>query len=404
MEINFVGTPPTASTLQRLAVRDVTLKDGTSIPKGTKLEFATCSIHRDEGLYNKANEFEAFRFYRMRQEAKASGDGGKHHYVSVRKDMLGWGYGKSACPGRFLAEVEIKLILSFILASYDLKNPEGQERQKSFHFENQMGGLLLARVLFNDSKDIFSSSSGYSGDPSAIRSFTNGPFGMAKGIILSTGSLTSPLAPGDTCPSSYTTDMYDAYTATWCGADTYNGASFLLNVVATKATTLLVDMVIASCDLTSADKVLVLVNGVNYAKDESGTPLDSSSKYLTEPWGIPSPNGDTAFAMSSPPLRFSIPVPKTYVELKIAVCDRLDGYGDTAVMIKIRPCVECDQTFKVDYDTTSMVSTTTVIYVTCLVNLLRFCLISITSNIYIGYNIIGTDILQPDEQSVSRPF
>ncbi|KAL5623779.1 hypothetical protein FOBRF1_003029 [Fusarium oxysporum] len=223
-----------------------------------------------------------------------------------------------------------------------------------------MGGLALARVLFGDSRDVFSSSSGYSGDPSAIRSFTDGPFGMGSGIIMSTGSLTSgSLAPGGTCLSSYTTDLYDAYTATYCGPDSYNGASFLLNVLPTKATTLLIDMVIASCDVISGDKVMVFVNGVNVAKDETGTPLDSSSKYLSEPWGIPSPNGDTVFAMSSPPLRFSIPLPKTYVELKIAVCDRHDGYGDTAVMIKARPCTNCDQTFKVDYDTTSIVSTTT---------------------------------------------
>lgn len=115
--------------------------------------------------------------------------------------------------------------------------------------ETAQGGLALAQILFNNSRDIYSASSGYSGDPAAIRSFTDGPFGMEKGIILSTGSLTSPLAPGDTCPSSYTTDVYDAYTRTYCGADSYNGANYLLNVVLTKATTFLVDMVIASCDL-----------------------------------------------------------------------------------------------------------------------------------------------------------
>ncbi|RGP81822.1 hypothetical protein FLONG3_17 [Fusarium longipes] len=223
----------------------------------------------------------------------------------------------------------------------------------------QTGGLGMARILFNGSQDVLSSSSGYSGDPSAIRPFTNGPFGMEKGIILSTGSLTSPFGPGDMCPSSYTTDMYDEYTTTYCGANSYNGAIFLLNVLPTKATTFLVDIIIASCDLASADKVFVFANGVNYAKDENGIALDSSSKYLNEPWGIPAPNGDTAFTMSSPPLRFSIPLPKSYVELKIAVCDRLDGYGDTAVMIKIRPCNDCSQTFKVDYDTTSITSTTT---------------------------------------------
>ncbi|KAL6918438.1 hypothetical protein FSST1_009933 [Fusarium sambucinum] len=221
------------------------------------------------------------------------------------------------------------------------------------------GGLAMARVLFGGSTDVFASSSGYSGDPSAIRPFTDGPFGMEKGIILSTGSLTSPLAPGDICPNSYTTDLYDVYTQTYCGANSYNGASYLLNILPTKATTLLVDIVIASCDTSSGDRVMVTANGVNYAKDENDIPLDSSSKYLSEPWGISAPNGDTAFAMSSPPLRFSIPLPKSYVELKIAICDRLDGYGDTAVMIKARPCNNCDQPFKVDYDTTSIISTTT---------------------------------------------
>ncbi|KAG5811364.1 hypothetical protein H9Q74_006070 [Fusarium xylarioides] len=222
------------------------------------------------------------------------------------------------------------------------------------------GGLALAQVLFGNSRDIYSSSSGYTGDPSAIGSFTNGPFGMGSGVIISTGSLTSaPLTPGGICPSTYPTDLYDAYTQSYCGPDSYNGANYLLNVLPIKATTFVIDMVIASCDVVSADKVLVLVNGVNVAKDETGTALDSSSKYLSEPWGIPSPNGDTAFAWTSPPLRFSITVPKSYIELKIAVCDLHDGYGDTAVMLKIRPCTDCDQSFKVDYDTTSVVSTTT---------------------------------------------
>ncbi|KAG5759037.1 hypothetical protein H9Q72_012834 [Fusarium xylarioides] len=283
------------------------------------------------------------------------------------------------------------------------------------------GGLALAQVLFGNSRDIYSSSSGYTGDPSAIRSFTNGPFGMGSGVIISTGSLTSaPLTPGGICPSTYPTDLYDAYTQSYCGPDSYNGANYLLNVLPIKATTFVIDMVIASCDVVSADKVLVLVNGVNVAKDETGTALDSSSKYLSEPWGIPSPNGDTAFAWTSPPLRFSITVPKSYIELRMAVCDMHDGYGDTAVMIKIRPCNDCDQSFKVDYDTTSVVSTTTYeatsvvtqaasgthyvdiirsfyyirsfsnIYITCYINLSRCYLISTNNNV----SSIGTEILQ----------
>ena len=114
--------------------------------------------------------------------------------------------------------------------------------------ETAQGGLALAQILFNNSRDIYSSSPGYTGDPSAIRSFIDGPFGMEKGIILSTGSLSTPSGPGDKCPSSYPTDLYDAYTQTYCGADNFNGANFLLNVALIKAKTFLVDMVIASCD------------------------------------------------------------------------------------------------------------------------------------------------------------
>lgn len=100
------------------------------------LELPTFAIHRDSYFYDNATKFDGFRFPRKRQEDEENG--GKHHYVSTRKDMLGWGYGKTACPGRFLADIEIKLAISFFLINYDIKNPEGQGRHKHVHFENQV--------------------------------------------------------------------------------------------------------------------------------------------------------------------------------------------------------------------------------------------------------------------------
>lgn len=104
------------------------------LPKGTKLEFATHAIHRDEDFFENAEQFDGFRFLRMREKDKEA----KHHYVTARKDYLGWGVGKSACPGRFLADIEIKLIVAYILLNYDLKNPPGQERHEHSEFENQV--------------------------------------------------------------------------------------------------------------------------------------------------------------------------------------------------------------------------------------------------------------------------
>ncbi|KAJ4303132.1 hypothetical protein N0V90_002024 [Kalmusia sp. IMI 367209] len=91
------------------------------------------TIHRDESVYPNADYFDGLRFVKLRKEDPE----GRHHYVSNRKDYSGWDIGKASCPGRFLADVEIKVVVACILLNYDLKNPEGQERQKSVIFENQ---------------------------------------------------------------------------------------------------------------------------------------------------------------------------------------------------------------------------------------------------------------------------
>jgi cytochrome P450 len=47
----------------------------------------------------------------------------------VTKENMGFGYGRHACPGRFFAATEIKLIVARILLDYDFKLPEGQTKR-----------------------------------------------------------------------------------------------------------------------------------------------------------------------------------------------------------------------------------------------------------------------------------
>ena len=42
---------------------------------------------------------------------------------------MGFGYGRHACPGRFFAAAEIKLLLARILLDYEVKMPEEQTRR-----------------------------------------------------------------------------------------------------------------------------------------------------------------------------------------------------------------------------------------------------------------------------------
>ncbi|KAK6856185.1 hypothetical protein PG995_008336 [Apiospora arundinis] len=49
----------------------------------------------------------------------------QYQFVTVTKENMAFGYGKHACPGRFFAANEIKLILAHILLQYDLRMPDG---------------------------------------------------------------------------------------------------------------------------------------------------------------------------------------------------------------------------------------------------------------------------------------
>ncbi|KAH6995272.1 cytochrome P450 [Ilyonectria destructans] len=121
---------PDLTTFQRMALTPFDLPDGTHVPAKTKLEIATSAINMDAAYFEDPETFDGFRFYRRRQNGETN-----LAYTSVGKTNLGWGVGRHACPGRFLADIEIKLVVSEILLHYDIKNPEGQGRHKNVEFE-----------------------------------------------------------------------------------------------------------------------------------------------------------------------------------------------------------------------------------------------------------------------------
>ncbi|CAG7555679.1 unnamed protein product [Fusarium equiseti] len=123
---------PDLTTFQRAAVADMTLPDGTFVPKGTKLEINTCSIHADKDLYENPKDFDGLRFYKMRQ---GPGQENKYKYSSVGREDLSWGFGRHACPGRYLSAVNIKLVLAELLMNYDIKLCEGAKRPPNIEFE-----------------------------------------------------------------------------------------------------------------------------------------------------------------------------------------------------------------------------------------------------------------------------
>jgi cytochrome P450 len=100
---------------------DVTLSDGTVIPKGTKC--AVRSTKRlDPEIYENPEVFDGARFLRMRDVPEKAN---RAHLVTTGTDSLGFGHGIHACPGRFFAANELKIALVHLLLKYDITPSEG---------------------------------------------------------------------------------------------------------------------------------------------------------------------------------------------------------------------------------------------------------------------------------------
>ncbi|KAH7174897.1 cytochrome P450 monooxygenase [Fusarium flagelliforme] len=115
--------PVQIASMMREALVDVTLQDGTFIPKGHQLA-VSCHNMRDEKIYPNADEWDGYRFYRERQEADAARED-KIQLSSTSVEHMGFGYGEHACPGRFFAAKEVKIVMMYLLLNYEWRIPEG---------------------------------------------------------------------------------------------------------------------------------------------------------------------------------------------------------------------------------------------------------------------------------------
>jgi hypothetical protein len=133
-------TLPIAS-FQRKVLRTFTLSDGRTIPAGVTIEVPAVAISSDPEVFSDADEYDPLRFYKLREHAKASSkeSGALNQFVSVSANSLNFGYGRHACPGRFFAANEIKMIFANALLKYDFKLPEGQtERYPNMEFAHMV--------------------------------------------------------------------------------------------------------------------------------------------------------------------------------------------------------------------------------------------------------------------------
>ncbi|CCC14927.1 unnamed protein product [Sordaria macrospora k-hell] len=142
--------PLSQTSFSRKVLKPFVLSNGQVIPKGSIIEVPNYAVSRDPEVYSNPNMFDPLRFYNLRNEARGKGEmeqAATSQFVSVNKDFLTFGYGRHACPGRFFAANEIKMILAHLVMTYEMGLVEGEtERYKDWD--------IVAGTIPDPTKDV----------------------------------------------------------------------------------------------------------------------------------------------------------------------------------------------------------------------------------------------------------
>ncbi|KAI0287733.1 cytochrome P450 [Russula brevipes] len=111
--------------VNRLVLRPFTFSNRVTIPAGTLIGLPVSAAHRDDRTFPNPNEFDGFRFSKLR-ESEGDTVTGRYQASSTSSGHLSFGLGRHTCPGRFLAVNEVKALLAHIIMTYDIKFKEGK--------------------------------------------------------------------------------------------------------------------------------------------------------------------------------------------------------------------------------------------------------------------------------------
>jgi cytochrome P450 len=120
--------------MHRQLKKEITLSDGNFIPKNTFIAIGPV-LTKDPSTFPNPDKFDGGRFLRLRN---TPGCGNKHQFVTTSPECIVFGHGYHACPGRFFASNEIKILLAHMLMYYDWKLPDGQTK-----VQHIMDGVIM---------------------------------------------------------------------------------------------------------------------------------------------------------------------------------------------------------------------------------------------------------------------
>ena len=89
--------------------------------------------------------FNPYRFFHLRTDPNTHDplnykNREQYQFASVTKENMSFGFGRHACPGRYFAGNEIKMIVAQLLLKYDVKMPGGEKTR----YESIASGVVSA--------------------------------------------------------------------------------------------------------------------------------------------------------------------------------------------------------------------------------------------------------------------
>ncbi|KAK2603566.1 hypothetical protein QQS21_004246 [Conoideocrella luteorostrata] len=132
-------TVPTRSLIRQVMVDGLRSDTGLPLPRGSLVSVVSQPMHTDPDRFPNPHAFEPFRFVDLRNtnnnEEKyqtsqadvsdktadeAGGSWSPHAFISTA-NLLIFGRGRSSCPGRFLIDFQLKMLVHHLLLNYDIK-------------------------------------------------------------------------------------------------------------------------------------------------------------------------------------------------------------------------------------------------------------------------------------------
>ncbi|XDG06997.1 hypothetical protein ABKA04_006612 [Annulohypoxylon sp. FPYF3050] len=124
--------------------QDHTLSNGLLLKKGDSIGVAYFSKSMDPRVFDNSQDYNGKRFYEKGIEELRT-----HPFRGIDGEILTWGAGRYACPGRFIANLAAKITLVKIIDEYDFKLIEGKRPRNvvlhDFKFVHPNSQLLMRR-------------------------------------------------------------------------------------------------------------------------------------------------------------------------------------------------------------------------------------------------------------------